>query len=251
MLAIPAFRQLSGPPRKKDHRPFFFVARLQGQVSGKDPVGGAMSLRIVVVSNAVFNREGLAALLVPIDGFQLMGSVAPADTADLVLSTFPDVVVIDSATAAPSLADQLLSVAPGLRVVAVAITENDESAILRWAQAGVAGFVGQSSTAQELADVIRRAAAGNRALSSDVAVGILNCVLGRRGANAVPENFGLTGRESQIAEMISRGLSDKRIASALSISPATVKNHVQRILRKLGVSRRLEAALMLRERQLS
>jgi DNA-binding NarL/FixJ family response regulator len=57
----------------------------------------------------------------------------------------------------------------------------------------------------------------------------------------------LTGRELQIVELISRGLSNKEISRNLSIETCTAKNHVQNILQKLGVHRRSQAAAKVRD----
>jgi two-component system, NarL family, nitrate/nitrite response regulator NarL len=98
---------------------------------------------------------------------------------------------------------------------------------------------------EELVESLRRAARGGSACSQDVAEALLRRVRENpRGDSA----FGgsLTEREAQVAELVADGLSNKAIASRLSIELATVKNHVHSILEKLRVHSRGEAAAKLR-----
>jgi DNA-binding NarL/FixJ family response regulator len=63
---------------------------------------------------------------------------------------------------------------------------------------------------------------------------------------AIRHNLGLTRREQQLVQMISRGLTNKEIASQLNLSEQTVKNHIHRMLRKLGATDRLGAVELCR-----
>lgn len=104
---------------------------------------------------------------------------------------------------------------------------------------GAAGLLAVGCTREELAAAVAKAAAGEACWSAGDR---------RRFGRATPEDAaslprGLTVRESQVLKQLAFGLSNKEIAAAMGISYETVKEHVQHILRKLGVADRTQAAV--------
>jgi two-component system, NarL family, response regulator DegU len=110
---------------------------------------------------------------------------------------------------------------------------------------GVSGYVLQDASASDVTAAIRAVARGEaicpphytRLLFDYVATRMAEFPSGRRKSCV-----GLTGREQELIPFISRGLSNKEIANHLGLSEQTVKNHVHRILRKLGVDDRLDVS---------
>lgn len=142
---------------------------------------------------------------------------------------------------------------PQVRVLALAIEETEDM-VIACAEAGVAGYVPRDVSVADVAEIVRDAASGVAACSPRIAARLLHRVAvlaaGRTAADPQAE-AGLTPRESQILALIDEGLSNKHIARDLCIEVATVKNHVHNILNKLQVSRRGEAAAVIRSARAS
>jgi len=160
----------------------------------------------------------------------------------------PDTVVLDLGAAGPSFVRDLTAVAPELRVVALAVMETPSN-LLDWAKAGIAGLVGEDGTVSDLVETMV-SASHDELRCSPWAAGVL---LREVRAGAIHKNgdTSLTPREVEIAQLIERGLMNKEIASQLGIELPTVKNHVHRILEKLGAHRRADAAAHIRHAGLS
>jgi len=129
------------------------------------------------------------------------------------------------------------------RVKAVLVAmDDDKKHFLRAVKQGVLGYVLQDAPAIEVIDAIRAVARGEaicpphfvRALFDYVASQSLDLPNAR-----TRKQWGLSRREQQLIPLIGRGMTNKEIATQLSLSEQTVKNHVHRILRKVGVEDRL------------
>jgi DNA-binding NarL/FixJ family response regulator len=160
----------------------------------------------------------------------------------------PDVVLValDSHTA-PSAVGAIAQSAPEIRIVAIGIAE-DDAHIMALAEAGIAGYVPVDAGAAEVVDVVDAVLRGEMVCSPRVAAALMRRVgtLARsRSAEADATDL-LTAREREVVGLIDRGLSNKEIAALLCIEVSTVKNHIHNALEKLGVSRRGQAAAMLR-----
>lgn len=202
-------------------------------------------IRILIVSQIRFYREGLAEALPRHPGLCVAGTAASHDEARaLMASVRPDVVLLEAALpGARTLLD-----GPA-RVVVVAVDDGEDE-VLGWAEAGVAGYVTREGSLAEVVAAVQGAAAGELHCSPQIAASLLRRLtflasqVRERVAPAAPVH--LTTREREIVELIARGLSNKGIARQLGIEPATAKNHVHNILSKLQVERRLDAAAWLR-----
>jgi two-component system response regulator DevR len=142
---------------------------------------------------------------------------------------------------------------PGLKVVMIGM-ESDKEAFLRFVRAGVTGYVLKDASASEVAAAVCSAAADEAVCPPQLCLALFECIA-RQWAQMPRFNgkhtFGLTRREQQLVEMIGGGLTNKEIANELNLSDQTVKNHIHRILKKLGVSDRLSAAEVCRIQRLS
>jgi two-component system, NarL family, nitrate/nitrite response regulator NarL len=206
-----------------------------------DPHG----VRVFVASDVRVYREAIARLISTEDSLKLVGAAATAESASRLRGgARPDVVLVDAIQRADLVLAREISAAAGDAYV-VALVAPEREDLLGWAGAGVSGLLSWEASQEELVESLRRAARGGSPCSPDVAEALLRRVRENpRGDFA----FGgsLTERESQVAELVADGLSNKAIASRLSIELATVKNHVHSILEKLRVHSRGEAAAKLR-----
>jgi DNA-binding NarL/FixJ family response regulator len=132
------------------------------------------------------------------------------------------------------------------KVVVLGLAES-EAEILRYVEAGAAGYVLKDDSVEELLSNIRAIHRGEAVVSPEIAAALMSRVTELAqlftdvdvGAGANPE---LTDREQEILGLISQGMTNREIAEALIIEVGTVKNHVHNILNKLNVSSRHEAA---------
>lgn len=199
-------------------------------------------IRVLIVSQIRFYREGLAEVLPRHPGLCVAGTASSQDEARALMdSVRPDVVLLEAALpGARSLLD-----GPA-RVVVVAVGDGEKE-VLGWAEAGVSGYVTREGSLAELVAAVEGAAAGELHCTPRIAASLqrrISSLARERVAPAAPVH--LTVREREIVELIARGLSNKGIARHLGIETATAKNHVHNILSKLQVERRLDAAVWLR-----
>jgi DNA-binding NarL/FixJ family response regulator len=205
---------------------------------------------LFVLAETRLYREGLVRALDEDERFRVVGSAADVPNA-LELVAGPaeqaDVVLLDHAIPeGPEAVRQLRRASPGIRVLALAVREA-EGDVIPWAEAGAAGFMPGDASLDDLAEGISAVAGGASPCSPRVAALLLDRVasLAERRRSTPPLGE-LTQRESDVARLLERGLSNKEIALELRIEVATVKNHVHNILEKLDVQRRGEAASVIR-----
>jgi DNA-binding NarL/FixJ family response regulator len=202
-------------------------------------------IRTLIVIDVRLYREGLAATLGSHENLHVAGTAGSrADAFSAVDESKPDVVIVDVALAeALDLMRELRAQTPTTRIVAFAVDE-DISAILDCAEAGAAGFVTANASIDELVSAIERTIAGELLCSPRMAAELLRRAADRsdRRVAASTSPGLLTSRENEVLAFVREGLSNKEIASAMSIAEATVKNHVHHLLEKLQVPTRGHAA---------
>jgi DNA-binding NarL/FixJ family response regulator len=106
---------------------------------------------------------------------------------------------------------------------------------------GAAGYLSKSATRKEIVDAIHTAASGDTIWSREELRRVSGSLVAPR--SAADGDVPLTKRESEVLKQLAFGLTNKEIAQSLGISYETVKEHVQHILRKIGVSDRTQAAV--------
>lgn len=218
-------------------------------------------IKIVLVDDQVLIREGLRILL-PLQGnLEIVGEASNGNEAiTVVQQTQPDVVLMDvrmplldgvAATRA------LRELAPQCRILLLT-TFDDNDYVFEGLRAGAAGYLLKDTPSEQLAEAIRTVARGDSFLQPSIAAKVV-AEFARLSALppkpvAMPASPALveplSERELAILRYLSRGDSNKEIATALYLSEGTVKNHVTNILGKLGVRDRTQAALVARERGL-
>ncbi|MEP6491866.1 MAG: response regulator transcription factor [bacterium] len=135
---------------------------------------------------------------------------------------------------------------PHLPIVIFGVPEHDDE-LLYCVEAGATAFVSRDAGSRELIETVLSALRGESSLSSRGAAQVLGRLAHRaRVAAQYAPDAELTPREREIASLLNDGLSNKEIAQRLRICVATVKNHVHRILAKLHVQRRGQAASRMR-----
>jgi DNA-binding NarL/FixJ family response regulator len=205
-------------------------------------------LRILLVVEVPFYREGLQRLLMQDDAIAVIGAATGDEALALVAREKPSLVLLDvSPPGARRWLDQVRALQEPPRVVALAVDEARES-VVNWLEAGISGYVTKNSTSIELLSALHNAARGEWACSQPVMAMVMQrlSALAANSRTRAPEPQALTARERQILELVGQGLSNKRIAIALCISHATAKNHVHHILSKLRLHNRTEVAAWLR-----
>jgi DNA-binding NarL/FixJ family response regulator len=150
------------------------------------------------------------------------------------------VVELDERSAA-GLGD-LRAAAPSTPILGLVLTVGP-TVVIAAAALGVRAFVSPSQPLDDVVGAVAGAARGE-IICPPAVTSLLFDQLGE--GRALRSDAELTGRERQVAALIARGLSNKEIAAQLYVQPATVKNHVHHILRKLQCQRRGEAAALLR-----
>lgn len=175
--------------------------------------------------------------------FTVVGSVADVDHAlQIVVTANPQIVILDMATRdSIAGARRLHDTMPAVHIVGFGVRE-DEHEILTCAQAGLSGYVPCDASVDELVARIDSVARGELLCTPRMA-----SMLFRRLAHHAAEPppvaaVDLTVREREVLTLIDRGLSNKEIAVRLRIELSTVKNHVHKLLEKLNVTSRLQAA---------
>jgi two-component system nitrate/nitrite response regulator NarL len=205
-------------------------------------------MRLVITSSVRLVREGLAASLRGRDGVDVVNAV-DLDSQGIarIVAAHPDVVLVDLGQVDAVGAARLLKAAcPSAKLVAFALAEIDTD-VFACAAAGFAGYVPRESSAEELHRALVDAMDGRMQCAPHIAAAMFRRLADLLRAvdprAALPS---LTSRENEILALAEEGCSNKEIARRLTISSATVKNHMHNILQKLKVTRRGQAVARLR-----
>ncbi|MGI8478319.1 MAG: response regulator [Gaiellaceae bacterium] len=204
----------------------------------------ADAIRVLIVDDHAVVREGLQAFLELQDGIEVVGEAEDGQEAvETALRLQPDVILMDLVM--PRLDGvaamrALRTSVPQARVVVLTSFLDDEK-LLPAVRAGAAGYLLKNAQPQELARAVRAANAGEALLDPVVAARLVDTLSAEGGEEPLDR---LTPREREVLILIGRGFPNKRIAQELGLSEKTVKNHVGRVLAKLGVSDRTQAAVL-------
>ena len=197
-------------------------------------------------------REALTRVLSKKSDIQVVGACAfSPQVVEQIAEAAADVLVSDSSATAFSdlqLIREARAAVPGLKVVMVGM-EDDREIFLQAVRDGVAGYVLKEASAAEVATAVRAVANHEAACPPALCMALFEHVAAEQVrvlTFRLKHNLGLTRREQQLVQMIERGLTNKEIASQLNLSEQTVKNHVHRMLRKLGAPDRLTAVELCR-----
>jgi DNA-binding NarL/FixJ family response regulator len=203
----------------------------------------ADSIRVLVVDDHPVIREGIRSFLAETYDIEVVGEAEDGREAEEAVQRHaPQVILISLALPGLESMDvirKILSARPETKIVALADAEA-EALLLAAVVAGAAGFLAKSAPPAEFSKTIRQVALGEEWLPADLTRRLLARVQTDLGV-AVAE--ALTAREREVLGLLGYGASNRDIAAELCIAEITVRTHVGRILAKLGVRNRVEAAL--------
>lgn len=200
--------------------------------------------RILIVDDHMLAREGLRAILGAV-GFEVVGAASCAEDAlQMAADLQPDVIMMDirlgpgmdglEATAALR--------ARGVTAKIMMLTLHDDPEYVRAAlAAGATGYVLKDAGLEDLREAVAQVLRGRLAIPAEVLSALVSRPARTQTAGAIER---LTQREREVLDLVGEGLTNKAIARQLDISPATVKAHVERVIAKLGVADRTQAAVM-------
>lgn len=205
-------------------------------------------VRILLVEDHPIVAEGLRLTLSRQGDLSVVGTVETvADAARLAGELKPDVVLLDyhlpDGTGAEA-ARAIRMAAPGAVLVMLTADTGDE-AMLAAIEAGVSGYVLKSEAIADIAGALRRAVAGEMLVPAAALSGLLGRQRQRAQRDARRQELRerLTPRETEVLQLMARGLDNRTIAGQLGISVATVRVYVQNLIEKLGAHSRLEAVV--------
>jgi DNA-binding NarL/FixJ family response regulator len=202
-----------------------------------------MAIRIVIADDHEVVRVGIKALFTGTD-IRVIGEAASGRAAlKLVTKHRPDVVLLDVRMPDGDGLECLARIKldhPETTVVMFSGFDNPTYAA-RAVALGAAGYILKTASREEFVEGIRQAAAGETIWSREELRRVTGALAAPRSNN--DSEVPLTKRENEVLKQLAFGLTNKEIAQSLGISYETVKEHVQHILRKIGVSDRTQAAV--------
>jgi len=206
-----------------------------------------MAVSVLVVCDIRIYREGIVRALEQSSGTRLVGAASNRNEAlRLLEEAHSDVIVLDMAMAGALGTLRRINAASGAKVVALTVAETP-SDVVACAEAGVKEVLTREASLADLVASIHAAMKGELRCSPRVGALLLERVaaLAARGP-AADRRGALTSRQIKILKLLEAGHSNKEIARTLRIEVATVKNHVHRILERLNVANRGQAAALYR-----
>ena len=207
--------------------------RLEGRVQAAD----SEPVRVAIVDDHPVVREAFGNLFDLVEGLNVVFAAGDAEEALANLATTPvDVAIVDFALPdidGSELTGRIKERHPGTRVV-IFTASLDPLQVRRAARSNADGILLKSTPIDYLVAAIRDVASGQRVVAKD-----LSGVLEAAEAGALPAE--LSGRELEVLARMAKGMTNKDIARDLFISQATVKSHVENILRKLSAADRAGA----------
>jgi DNA-binding NarL/FixJ family response regulator len=209
-----------------------------------------MTIRVLIADDQMLVRQGFTVLLNAEPGIEVVGqAIDGQDAVTKVAELAPDVVLMDIRM--PLVdgieATRQITAPAGAAVKVLILTTFDlDEYVYEALRAGASGFLLKDASAADLAHAVRVVAAGDALLAPNVTKRLIEEFSRLGGAPRAPlkERVGeLTERETEVLALIAQGLSNAEIAEHLVVAEQTVKTHVSRVLTKLGLRDRTQAAV--------
>lgn len=194
----------------------------------------SLPIRILIVDDHPVVQAGLTSMLNTHDGIEVVGSASGGREAlRLLEQNEADILLLDLRMPGMSGIETLQAMQTmksNARAIVLTSFETDEN-IYRAVQAGAHGFLLKDTSQQQMLEAIMSVHAGKRFIPREIAARLADRML----------RSNLTARELEILTMLAKGLTNKQIGCALTISENTVRNHLKCVMSKLEVSDRTEA----------
>lgn len=214
-------------------------------------------IRILVIDDHPMFREGVSRSLAEQPDLIVCGEGASADAAiRLDRELKPDIILLDLSMPGGGLhaLRVIFEQSPEAKIIVLTASETDED-VLHALKAGARGYVLKGVGASTLIEIVHGVVAGESYVSPSLAARILaelrttgaGAAVNAGGASAQDPLSSLTRREEEILKLVSEGNSNKEVARRLNLQEKTIKHHMTRILQKLKVRNRTEAAMLLRD----
>lgn len=206
-------------------------------------MAGDATIRVFLVDDHEIVRRGVGALLDDEDGIEVVGEAGTAARALARVPVLePDVVVLDVRLPdgdGVRVCRDIRSALPETRVLMLTSYSDDE-ALYGAVMAGASGYILKQIHGTDLVGAVRTVAGGRSLLDPESTTRMLE----RLRADAVREDplSELTDQERRVLELIGEGLTNREIGTRMYLAEKTVKNYVSRVLAKLGMARRTQAA---------
>ena len=199
--------------------------------------------RVLICDDHEVVREGLRGLIGRQAGMSVVGEAGSvAESIEAAAAAKPDVVIMDVRLPDGSGVEACRAIRearPDTKVIMLTSYADDE-ALFASVIAGASGYVLKQTRGQAVVDAVASVAAGRSLLDPDVTGTVLERLRESRAED--PALSSLTEQERKVVACLADGRTNREIGEALFLSEKTVKNYVSRILDKLGLSRRAEAA---------
>ena len=210
----------------------------------KRPRPGAA--RVLIVDDHELARAGLRGMLSRAAGMEIVGEAAnAADALAQCAQLKPDLILMDIRMPGQDGLEAIASlreVSPATKIVMFTIRD-DPASVAQAIRAGASGYMLKDATRREILDALRRVLQGEIVVDSQLTYQLFQGILAKPEAPAISPIDSLTQRELDVLQLIAWGRTNPEIADILGISTGTVKTHVQRIIAKLGVTDRTQAAV--------
>jgi len=191
-------------------------------------------------------RETLAKLLTKKGDFEVCGvsPVVPEISPDT-STWYSDVLVLDAITARPSdyaLVSEIAAQVPSVKIILIDM-DDDPEVFIKCVRAGAVGYLLKDASAADVVSGVRLVGQGQAVCPSQLCMSLFR--MAARQWTSLPSarirtKLGLTRRQQQLVPLIAQGFTNKEIACHLNISVQTVKNHIHRMLQRVGASDRLQ-----------
>jgi DNA-binding NarL/FixJ family response regulator len=206
-------------------------------------------IQVLVADDHTLFREGVRALLSSLPEIDVIGEAANGQEAiELAVILQPDIILMDIQMPGVNgieASRRILDASPHIGIIVVTMFDDDDS-VFAAMRAGARGYILKGADQNDMLRAIRAVARGGALFGPSIASRLIDFFNKPTPApsQAFPE---LTEREHEILDLVAQGLSNADIATKLTISLKTVRNHVSNIFNKLQVSDRVQAALRARE----
>lgn len=201
-------------------------------------------IRVLIVDDHAIVRKGIRALLSESGGFEVIGEAADGQEAvAAAVESRPDVILMDLLMPGMDGIEATLRITaqrPDARILVLTSFAADNK-LFPAIKAGALGYLLKDSSPEDLLRAIRQVHRGEPALHPTIARKLLQEIAQPVDLQPAPE--ALTGRELAVLRLIAQGLSNQEIADQIAVSEPTVRTHVSRILSKLHLASRTQAAL--------